>query len=355
MKTVHRWATAVSLTAAAALVVAGCGTAGGANNGAVASGTSNAASANTAEPGSSAAAGGTAFVAYAGSLQLANDQYVGPAFTKATGIKYQGQGNGALAQAQLIASNEVTPNVFMSIGTAPIQVIDPKFTTWSVGFASSPIVIAYSPQSPYASQLHAIAKGREPLTKLFSLMEQPNFHLGRTDPNIDPQGQAFIFMLRLAEQELHLQKGTAQKILGSVNNPKQIFSETSILSRLQAGQLDASSAYLPEAVERKLPYITLPNTINLGDPADASLYATQSLKIAGGKVAKGAPIEVYISALKGTPDTAAGEAFVKFALSPAAQALYKQQGYTLTKPLVFGAQSDIPAPIAQEIAKLKAQ
>lgn len=350
MKRVSKWSAATALTFAALVTVTGCGTTGNVSS-ASTNGASNTASANEAQSGREPVRG-TAFVAYAGSLQLTNDQYVGPAFTEATGIKYQGQGNGALAEAQLIASQEVTPNVFMSIGTAPIKVIDPKFTTWGVGFASSPIVIAYSPQSPYARQLNAIAKGQEPLIKLFGLMEQPNFHLGRTDPNVDPQGQSFIFMLRLAEQELHLPKGTAAKILGGVNNPKQIFSETSILSRLQAGQLAASSAYLPEAVQRKLPYIALPSTINLGDPADAALYATQRLTIAGGKVAKGSPIEVYVAALHGTPGSSAGEAFVKFVLSPAGQALYKQQGYVLTKPLVFGSKSDIPAAIAQQIAKL---
>lgn len=301
----------------------------------------------------SASASGVASVAYAGSLQLVNDQYVGPAFTKATGIPYQGRGGGSYGVAQLIAGHEINPNVFMSIGTGPVKVLDPTFTTWAVGFASSPLVIAYSPQSPYASQLEAIAKGKEPLSKLFQLMEQPNFHLGRTDPNTDPQGQSFIFMLHLAEKELNLPTGTADRILGSVDNPQQIFDEETILSRLQAGQLDASSAYLPEAVQRHLPYIKLPDTVNLGNPADAALYATQHLQLSNGQVVTGAPIEVYITAVKGTPATAAGEEFLKFVLSPEGQQLYKQEGFTLTPSIIYGMRRDIPQSILSEIGQEK--
>jgi molybdate/tungstate transport system substrate-binding protein len=75
--------------------------------------------------------------------------------------------------------------------------------------------------------------------------------------------------------------------------------------------------------------------------------------LANGKVVTGAPIEVYITALKGTPNTAAGEAFVKFVLSPEGQQLYKQEGYTLTPPMIYGKRSDIPQPILSEIGQAK--
>lgn len=351
----ERWSAVAVITALAGAAVVGCGTANSAPAGGNGSNTTSNSTANSAggagHTGASSTANGTAFVAYAASLQLANDQFVGPAFTKATGTPYKGQGGAAFAVANLILSKEITPNVFMSVGTAPIAVITPQFTTWAVGFASSPIVIAYSPQSPYASQLKAIANGSKPLSSLFTLMEQPKFHLGRTNPNTDPQGQAFIFMMRLAESQLHLPQGTANWVLGSVNNPKQIFAESSILSRLQAGQLDATSAYLPEAIQRHLPYISLPNTINLGDPSQASLYATQQMTISGGKKVKGSPIEVYATALARAPDATAGAAFVKYILSPAGKALYKKEGYTLTKPILYGNQKDIPQSVQQDITQ----
>ncbi|WP_067618125.1 extracellular solute-binding protein [Alicyclobacillus acidiphilus] len=307
--------------------------------------------ANSGVPGTAGAAdaSGIANVAYAGSLQLTNDSYIAPAFEKATGFSYQGYGEGANAVANLIKSNQITPNVFESIGTTPLQMVGRDKINWGIGFASSPLVIAYSKKSPYAKQLEQIASGKEPLTSLFKLMENPDFHLGRTDPNADPQGQYFVMMMHLAEKELHLPSGTANKILGSVENSSQIFSETDILTRLQAGQLDATSAYLPEAVQKHLPYIKLPNTINMGASADAKLYATQHLTLSDGTRVTGAPIEIYLSMVKGTPNQDAGLAFAKFTLSKQGLAIFRKMGYTLTPFTIWGQTSAIPQAIRAEL------
>ncbi|MFB5192422.1 extracellular solute-binding protein [Alicyclobacillus fastidiosus] len=324
---------------AACLSVIGCGT-------------DNQTTANnvtTSSTSSAAKASGTANVAYAGSLQLTNDSYVSPLFRKQTGYAYQGYGNGADAVASMIKSGQITPNVFESIGTGPIQSLGAKYTDWAVGFASSPLVIAYSKKSPYAKQLEAIANGKEPISDLFTLMAKPDFHLGRTDPNTDPQGQYFVMMTHLAETELHLPAGTANKVLGSLDNPNQVYNETDILARLQAGQMDASSAYLPEAIQQHLPYIKLPDTINMGNPADAKLYASQHVKLANGKTVSGAPIEVYATTIKGTQDQDAGTAFAKLTLSKQGLQIYQKMGYTLTPFKVWGNKADVPKAIADEI------
>lgn len=291
---------------------------------------------------------GTANVAYAGSLQLVNDQFIGPAFTKVTGIPYEGRGGGALGVAHLIANNEISPNVFESIGTAPLEQMGAKTPKWAIGFASSPLVIAYSPNSPFASKLQEIADGQKPLRNLFTLMEQPGFHLGRTNPATDPQGQAFILMLKLAEKEFHLPSGTVQKIIGSYTNPKQLFAEEAILSRLQAGQLDATSAYLPEAIQHHLPFIRLPATINMGDPSDKTVYASVHMNI-NGKTIQGKPIEIYITTVPGNPDQKAGEKFISFLLSKQGIKIYKKNGYSITPFQIWGNKQDIPASIHSEI------
>ncbi len=288
---------------------------------------------------------GTASVAYAGSLQLVNDQFVAPAFSAATGLSYRGRGGGSFGMAHLITSGQIRPNVFESIGTAPIRILMPRFTNWAVGFASAPLVIAYSPASPFAAEFKAIAAGKRPMKDLFTLMENSRFHLGRTNPNTDPQGQAFVMMLALADRYYHLPKGTAARILGGVNNPNQIFAEEAILSRLQAGQLDASSAFLPEAAQRHLPYIALPAAVNLGDPADARTYAQADVTLKGGKRAVGAPLEIYITSVSGAPNQGAGQRFIAYMLSKPGRTLYQQEGYTLTAPVFFGNRSSIPRSI----------
>ena len=320
--------------------------------GLVAVGCSSSSTSTTSGSGSS----GTANVAYAGSLTNLNEKVIGPAFTKATGHPYLGRGAGSKALSAEIASGEISPNVFESIGGKPIEALEPKFTNWYVAFAASPLVVAYNPNSKYASDFKAIASGSKPITDLFTLMEKPGFKLGRTDPNLDPQGEAFILMLMLAQKQYHLPADTVTKIIqgqpGSANSPT-IFDETALEPRLQAGQLDAASAYLPQAIQLHLPYITLPATINQGDPALKDQYATVSFKLASGEVAQGKPLVVNITTIgkkdSSAADRAAADAFVAYVLSPAGLALHKQGGYVLLPLKLTGSMSAVPAAVRKDL------
>src|SRR5262249_30960848 len=167
-------------------------------------------------------------------------------------------------------------------------------------------------------------------------MQQPGFQLGRTDPNTDPQGRAFIYMLELAQMKYHLPKDTVTKILGgplASAKSNQIFEETALDSRLQAGPLDAASADPSHGRPPHLHYIALPPDLNLGDAALAAQYAKASITITSttGKETKtGGPLVLDITTIRGAKDAAAGNAFVAYVLSPAGRALYaKRGGYTL--------------------------
>jgi molybdate/tungstate transport system substrate-binding protein len=334
--------TTVAAIGCVALAVAGCS-----------SSNSNSGSGHSKAPKPS----GTANVAYAASLTFLNETIFGPAFTKATGFKYQGTAGPSDGLSAEIAAKSISPNVFISVGAGPITDIEPKSTTWSVQYAATSMVVAYNPKSKYASQFKAIAAGTQPLSSLFTLMTKPGFQLGRTDPNTDPQGRAFIYMLELAQMKYHLPASIVTKILGGpLGSAKstQIFEEAALDSRLQAGQLDAASAYLSQAKQLKLPYITLPADINLGDPTQADNYAKASITITddGQKVTKtGSPLAVDVTVIKGASDQAAADSFVAYILSPKGRALYSGPGgYTLLTPSVTsGSTSDIPASIRKEL------
>ncbi len=299
---------------------------------------------------------GTANVAYAASLAYLNEQVFGPAFAKATGYTYQGTAGPSDGLSSEIAAKTIFPNVFISVGGKPIADLGATFTKWYVQYASTSIVVAYNPSSKYGSQFRAIASGHKPISDLFKIMEQPGFQLGRTDPNTDPQGRAFIYMLELAQLKYHLPKSTVTKILGgplASAKSTQIFEEAALDSRLQAGQVDAASAYLSQAKQLHLHYITLPPDINLGDASFADQYAKASITITsstGPETKTGSPLTLDISTISGAKDAAAGNAFVAYVLSPAGRALYaKQGGYTLLTPTLTGPASAVPASIRTEI------
>ena len=295
---------------------------------------------------------GTANVAYASSLQYLNENVVKSAFTAATGASFSGTGNASGTLESDIASGEISPNVFESVGGDNITPLEPKFTSWYIPYAGTSMVIAYNPKSKYASEFKAYADGSKPLSSLFStLLQTPGLKLGRTDPNTDPQGRDFIYMLELAQKYYNLPSDTVSKILGTANfgssSSSEIYAESSLDSTLESGQLDASSAFVTQAIELHLDYIPLPVQINLGSGALASTYKTATVKLANGMTKSGSPQVIDITAI-GTP-TPAATAFIAYTLSPAGLAQYKAGGFSLITPTVVGDKSAVPASVLSEL------
>ncbi|HEY3733594.1 MAG TPA: substrate-binding domain-containing protein [Streptosporangiaceae bacterium] len=294
---------------------------------------------------------GTVNVAYASSLTFLNEKVASAAFTKAEGYKFSGTGNASGALESDIAAGELLPDVFESVGGDNITPLEPKYTKWYVPYAGTSMAVAYSPTSKYASQFKAIADGSKPLADLFTLLEAPGLKLGRTDPNIDPQGRDFIYMLELAQSYYHLPSDTVAKILGTSNfgspSSSQIYAESSLDSTLESGQLDASSAFVTQAVELHLDYVPLPVAINLGSAALATTYAKAGVTLTGNVTKHGSPQVLDITAI-GTP-TPAAISFIRYTLSAAGLAQYKAGGFSLITPAVVGDASAAPSAIKNEL------
>jgi molybdate/tungstate transport system substrate-binding protein len=324
------------------LAAAGCSSSSSSSSSsASAASTTPAASASTS---TSASATGTVNVAYASSLTYLNEKIVSAPFTSATGDAFSGTGNSSGTLSDDILANEIRPNVFESVGGDNITPLEPKYTKWYVQYAGTSMVLAYNPKSKYASQFKAYADGSKPLKTLFTtLLQTPGLKLGRTDPNTDPQGRDFIFMLELAQSYYHLPSDTVAKILGTSDfgsaSSSQIYAESSLDSTLESGQLDASSAFITQAKELGLAYIPMPTAINLGSAALAAT-TTKGVK-------HGGPQVIDITTI-GAP-TPAAIAFIKYTLSTAGLAQYKQGGFTVLTPTLFGSKSDVPADIASEL------
>jgi molybdate/tungstate transport system substrate-binding protein len=195
------------------------------------------------------------------------------------------------------------------------------------------MVIAYSPKSQYAA---ALSKAGDPGAKpWWQILETPGFRFGRTDPNTDPQGLNIIFTIQLAARYYH-QPGLAEKILGPQINPRQIFQEPQVMARLQAGQLDASSAYKTQPAALGLPFLSLPAEINLGSASMEHEYQQASVKL-NGKVQQPAPLVFYAAVLKDAPQPKLAGRFLAWLQGPAARqilARYHYDGPGDDKPLI---------------------
>lgn len=277
-------------------------------------------------------------VAYAGSMGALMDKGIGPAFGAAQHVAFQGIGHGSFALARLIAAKKMVVNDFVPITAAPFAIVrEAGLATTAIPVASTQMCLPYSPKSPHAKLFAAVAAGDE---KLPAALRAKGVRFGRTDPRTDPQGRNILFTMKLAEI-YYKSPGLAEAVLGPAINPSQIFPEPSLLARLESGQMDIASGYLSAVHSQGLPYIPLPNEINLGDATMATTWYSQArMKVpaANGEV-EAAPeaLVFYAATLTNAPDPKAAAAFVTFLTGAEGQKLFGQYGYSKPSGAALGA------------------
>ncbi len=275
-------------------------------------------------------------VTYAGSMGVVMDKYLGPTFAQQHKLNYQGQGQGAYGMANLLASKKVVADVFVSITPGPIDVLKKAgLVDTSIPVASTRMVIAYNPKGKYAQQFEAIKDNKAGAEPWWKVLQTPGLHFGRTDPATDPQGQNIIFTMLLAEKYYH-QPGLTKKVLGETTNPQQVLAEGGLLTRLEAGQVDAASGYESATRSAKLPYIVLPDEINLSNPdMSAQWYDTVSFTIKDSsgkeKTLHTQPLVFYAAVLKNAPNPKAAKEFIAFMKSTEGQKIFQENGYDKPK------------------------
>ncbi len=290
-----------------------------------------------------ATTGGTASLAAAGSLEGVIQSRLQPAFARSSGDHLVAKFAGSTALAQMIKDGELAPGDFLSIGEGAIRALWPGRARYSLTIATDPLVLAYSPKSRYASQLDQIRLHRRPLADLFKVLESPGFRLGRTDPNLDPQGGYFILMFELATRLYHLPADTVARILGvtkatPTGSSGQIVDEDALATDIASGTFDAGSEFLTEARQYHLEYIKLPAALDFADPSQLALYRSISLPLARG-LFRGGLITLDVTSVLAPPgrpeapaDRSAAGAFLAFLLSREGERLLSAAGYQLHRP-----------------------
>ncbi|WP_241603698.1 extracellular solute-binding protein [Rosenbergiella nectarea] len=283
----------------------------------------------------------TLTVTYAGSMGVVMDNGLGPDFAKKNHIDYQGQGQGAYGMARLLAAKKVVADVFISITPGPIDVLKQAgLVDHAQPVASTRMVIAYNPHSRFAQQF--ARSGDAGQTPWWKILSEPDLRFGRTDPTSDPQGQNIIFTLKLAER-YYQQPGLAKTIMGELINPQQIAAEGGLLARLEAGQVDAASGYESATRSAKLPYVVLPDQINLSNPDySQQWYDKVNFTLADHtgqlKTYHPQPLVFYAAVLKNAPHPQLAQQFIHYLTSAPAQQIFKDNGYDQPKGKALYAQ-----------------
>ncbi len=299
---------------------------------------------DTARKGSPSSKGAVS-VLYAGSLATVMENGLGPAFSKATGYSYKGEAHGSLGAARFIRDHLRMPDVFISADPSVNESVlmgakNENLVTWYVTLSSSQLVLAYSPKSRFAPSFEALAAGTS-TTPWYEVLKTPRMRFGRGDPGIDPKGYRTLFLFDLAGK--HYRRPDIPALLGEPLNPAQVVPEVGLLAGVEAGQFDAGIFYKHEVVAHKLPFVTLPPEINLGDPRLTSFYAQATYETPGGEKVRGAPILFTLTIPKTVKNRAGAEAFVRFLLS--SPDLLKGFGFGIVEHQVGGDRQQIPADL----------
>jgi molybdate/tungstate transport system substrate-binding protein len=259
---------------------------------------------------------------------------------QALGMKIHGQAQGSNALAQLIASGNIKPDIFISVTPGPMRaVIRAGKAVIAQPIARTEMVIAYSPRSRFAPALARAARmsaagtqntadlpdrGASAAQAWWKILQSPGLRFGRTDPVTDPQGRNIIFTLMLAARH-YGQPDLVERIIGPVLNPQQIFSEPTVQARLQSGELDAASAYKLQPGPFGLPYITLPPEINLGG-TNLTHLPDLRLTIAGRSYSP-EPLIYYAAVIKGGRNEQDAARYLEWLRGEAAQKILEQANY----------------------------
>ena len=265
-------------------------------------------------------------VAYAGSMGSMMEGPVKTGVAHDLQIDMHGRAQGSDALARLIVGGSIAADVFIPVTPGPMRtVLKGGKAQSALPIARTEMVIAYSPKSKYAQQFADAAANKRGAMPWYEILQQPDIRFGRTDPAADPQGRNIIFTFALAET-YYKQSGLAQKVLGSTINPAQIFSEPTVEARLQSGELDAASAYRIQPAAFGLPFIRLPDAMNLGNESLHERYQQASLDLAG-KTYHPEALVYYAATITGSQNADKAAAFVQWLTSSNGQAILRRYAY----------------------------
>jgi molybdate/tungstate transport system substrate-binding protein len=217
----------------------------------------------------------------AGSLDTLMTKSVGPAFHKATGYTMVDTSAGSGTLAANIKNKVAVADVFVSASPTVTQGLEGasngNWVSWYANFAASPVVLAYYPQSKFASDLKTMP--------WYDVITMPGFRLGRTNPTQDPGG---VLAAKALEETATAKNLPALKTLATETSDE--YAEDPEEADIQSGQLDASFMYESDAISQGSPFVPLTGVNLAGD--------------------------YTITIVKGAPHEAAAEAFIEFLLGP---------------------------------------
>lgn len=201
------------------------------------------------------------------------------------------------------------------MASADYTVIDnlliPDHASWNIKFASNEMAIVFTEDSKSHDEIDDV--------NWTEILLDPGVAFGRSDPDADPCGYRAVLTMKLAEK--YYGKGGLAACLLEKDRRFIRPKETDLLALLETGTVDYIFLYRSVAQQHGLPFLILPDGINLKDQEFSDIYASVSVEISGKKpgekiVKRGAPMVYGITVPSNSPSPELALNFVDFILDP---------------------------------------
>ncbi len=233
-------------------------------------------------------------------------------FAAREGIAIEQESAGSLETARKLTELGKLPDIvaLADANVFPLLLV-PGHVDSYVRFARNRMVVAYTPRSRGADSIGA--------ANWHHVLLDPSVEVGRADPNLDPNGYRTLLVFQLAET-YYGEPGLARRLLANAPARNVRPKESDLVGLLQAGELDYIWSYESLAQATGLRYVTLPDSIDLGTPADSAFYHTASVRVTGAGpgdtlTIRGEPIVYGIAIPRRAPHPALAGRFLAFLLS----------------------------------------
>jgi molybdate/tungstate transport system substrate-binding protein len=243
------------------------------------------------------------------------------------------------------------------------------YADWTIRFATNRMALAYTDRSLYAEEV-----GED---NWYQVIARDDVRLGLSDPRFDAAGYRGLMALQLAEAAYgrvtilenvlmgrFVNAITTQEEEGStaIQVPELLQPKPSsnivirsysvqLIALLQAGEIDYSFAYESVAKQHDLPYVVLPDSVNLGSEAYADEYGRVSVALEFQRFATVPPqfvgevISYGITIPSNAPHPEAAVKFVAFLLGPEGRAVMEAHQHPLLSRYQVDRPGNLPATL----------
>ena len=263
-------------------------------------------------------------------------------FVVRTGARYVQESASSLELVRRLTELQSTPDV-LALADPDLfpTLLEPRFTTWHALFGRNRMVLAYTPRSRFASEIDA--------NNWWEVVARPGVQVGRSDPDTDPSGYRTLLVWQLAARHYGVPDLEARMLRAAPRRNVRP-READQVALLQAGELDYIWTYESLAALMALPYVKLPDAVDLGAPADSALYAQASTRVLGKRAGdtitvRGRPILFGVTVPRDAPHGEVGERFVAYLLSAEGRRILRRTRFdALDTPVLVG--QSVPRAVA---------